>query len=222
MTLNFTLLLLLLPTLLPLLLLLLLTLCRWEPCSDVLHYTYTAGSMIPVHRELVSAGLRALVYSGTADYIVPFTGSRTWVYGLGLKASKPWHSWSMPGSKQVRDVCPNGPHCVFLHSFFVAMWVCGVPFTGSRTWVYGLGMKQSEPWHSWSMPGSKQAREYCLNVPYLCGFGHFFGGGGCLAAYSGLHHAFHWQQGARVWAEFQEWGSSTLAVRLLNDMHHTW
>ncbi|WIA44590.1 hypothetical protein OEZ86_007312 [Tetradesmus obliquus] len=74
---------------------------RWEPCSDVLHYTHTAGSMIPVHRELVAAGLRALVYSGTADYVVPFTGSRAWVYGLGLKEAKPWGAWSMPGSQQV-------------------------------------------------------------------------------------------------------------------------
>jgi hypothetical protein len=52
-------------------------------------------------RELVGAGLRALVYSGTADYVVPFTGSRAWVYGLGLPTAKPWRAWSIPGSKQV-------------------------------------------------------------------------------------------------------------------------
>jgi hypothetical protein len=38
--------------------------CRWEPCSDVLHYTHTVGSMIPVHRELLDAGLKGLVLSG--------------------------------------------------------------------------------------------------------------------------------------------------------------
>lgn len=41
-----------------------LCLRRWEPCSDVLQYTHTVGSMIPVHRELLEAGLRALVLSG--------------------------------------------------------------------------------------------------------------------------------------------------------------
>lgn len=37
---------------------------RWEPCSDVLHYTHSVGSMIPIHRELQEAGLRGLVLSG--------------------------------------------------------------------------------------------------------------------------------------------------------------
>jgi hypothetical protein len=61
---------------------------------------------------------RGLVYSGTADYIVPFTGSRAWVYGLGMKASKPWHSWSMPGSKQVCSVENVVTILPFLVSFF--------------------------------------------------------------------------------------------------------
>ena len=30
----------------------------------MLHYTHTVGSMIPVHRELLDAGLRGLVLSG--------------------------------------------------------------------------------------------------------------------------------------------------------------
>jgi hypothetical protein len=37
---------------------------RWEPCSDILRYRHTAGSMLPLHRELLAAGLRALVVSG--------------------------------------------------------------------------------------------------------------------------------------------------------------
>jgi hypothetical protein len=37
---------------------------RWEPCSDVLHYTFTYSSMIGVHRELIEGGVRGLVFSG--------------------------------------------------------------------------------------------------------------------------------------------------------------
>lgn len=36
----------------------------WQPCSDAIEYTHDTGSMIPVHRRLVAAGLRALIYSG--------------------------------------------------------------------------------------------------------------------------------------------------------------
>jgi hypothetical protein len=42
---------------------------RWEPCSDVLHYTHTVGSMIPIHRELQEAGLRGLVLSGGCGHM---------------------------------------------------------------------------------------------------------------------------------------------------------
>lgn len=42
----------------------------WEPCSDVLHYTHTVGSMIPVHLELQEAGVRGLVLSGRWQQLV--------------------------------------------------------------------------------------------------------------------------------------------------------
>eukprot|EP00879_Flechtneria_rotunda_P016121 GHRR01016863.1.p1 GENE.GHRR01016863.1~~GHRR01016863.1.p1 ORF type:complete len:501 (+),score=113.92 GHRR01016863.1:376-1878(+) len=74
---------------------------RWEPCSDTLHYTHTAGSMLPIHKSLNAAGVRALVLSGDHDFVVPFTGTRAWVYSLGLEQRKGWHSWNVPGSKQV-------------------------------------------------------------------------------------------------------------------------
>lgn len=76
---------------------------RWEPCSDVLSYRHTAGSMIPVHQELLDAGLRGLVLSGDADYVVPFTGSRAWVYSLRRRVVKPWRPWQLArGDGQVR------------------------------------------------------------------------------------------------------------------------
>lgn len=67
---------------------------RWEPCSDVLHYKHTAGSMIHIHRELTAQyGLRGLILSGDHDYVIPFTGTRDWVYSLGFKVDQPWHAW---------------------------------------------------------------------------------------------------------------------------------
>eukprot|EP00878_Enallax_costatus_P028116 GHUV01030330.1.p1 GENE.GHUV01030330.1~~GHUV01030330.1.p1 ORF type:complete len:292 (+),score=52.53 GHUV01030330.1:86-961(+) len=74
---------------------------RWEPCSDVLHYTHTAGSMITVHKDLIASGIRALVLSGDHDYVVPFTSSREWVYDLNYEERKPWHAWRVPGLEQV-------------------------------------------------------------------------------------------------------------------------
>lgn len=41
----------------------------WQPCSDALSYRHTAPSMVPVHRRLLRAGVRALVYSGLDDYV---------------------------------------------------------------------------------------------------------------------------------------------------------
>ncbi len=34
-----------------------------------------------------------LVYSGDHDLVIPFTATRTWVYGLGLPAKEPYSSW---------------------------------------------------------------------------------------------------------------------------------
>jgi carboxypeptidase C (cathepsin A) len=51
--------------------------------------------MIPVHRRLIAAGLRGLVFSGLQDYVVPFTGSRKWVAGLGLPTQLPWRPWKL-------------------------------------------------------------------------------------------------------------------------------
>jgi serine carboxypeptidase-like clade 2 len=61
----------------------------------VLHYTHTAPSMIAVHRRLLVSGLRALVYSGLRDYVVPFTGTRAWTAGLALQTEFPWRPWKL-------------------------------------------------------------------------------------------------------------------------------
>lgn len=39
----------------------------FEMCSNAIRYTHDAGSMLPVHAGLLSAGLRALIFSGDHD-----------------------------------------------------------------------------------------------------------------------------------------------------------
>lgn len=66
----------------------------WSLCSTKIHYTHDAGSMLPVHTELIQVhGLRALVYSGDADMCVPVTGSEAWTSRLGYPVSAPWAPW---------------------------------------------------------------------------------------------------------------------------------
>mmetsp|Transcript_26433 Transcript_26433/g.57660 ORF Transcript_26433/g.57660 Transcript_26433/m.57660 type:complete len:507 (+) Transcript_26433:49-1569(+) len=67
----------------------------WQPCSDILDYTVDRVAMIDVHKELIAAGLRALIYSGDHDFVVPFTGTRNWVYSLKLRTQRPYTPWTI-------------------------------------------------------------------------------------------------------------------------------
>lgn len=66
----------------------------WEPCSDVLSYDVPFPiNMVALHRQLLADGLRALIYSGDHDMVVPFTSTRAWVYGMGLHVEQPYDAW---------------------------------------------------------------------------------------------------------------------------------
>ncbi|XP_038693672.1 serine carboxypeptidase-like 20 [Tripterygium wilfordii] len=56
-------------------------------------YEKDLGSMIPYHRELTTAGYRALIYSGDHDMIVPFTGTQRWIKSLGYEIVDEWRPW---------------------------------------------------------------------------------------------------------------------------------
>eukprot|EP00798_Chlamydomonas_sp_ICE-L_P013839 gene13839-19760_t len=73
------------------------TVPSWQPCSDVLHYTVGKVAMREVHRELLQRGLRVLVYSGDHDFVIPYIGTRSWVYGLGLPVDQPYAAWMVEG-----------------------------------------------------------------------------------------------------------------------------
>ncbi|KAG1672516.1 hypothetical protein FOA52_002825 [Chlamydomonas sp. UWO 241] len=66
----------------------------WEPCSDILdYYVPFPINMVALHRQLLGDGLRALIYSGDHDMVVPFTSTRAWVYGMDLRVEQPYDAW---------------------------------------------------------------------------------------------------------------------------------
>ncbi|KAK9823070.1 hypothetical protein WJX81_006746 [Elliptochloris bilobata] len=64
----------------------------FQECTDRLKYNSTYVSMVPVHRQLLQHGLRALIYSGDCDLVIPHPGTELWTRGLGMRArrSRPW------------------------------------------------------------------------------------------------------------------------------------
>ena len=71
---------------------------KFAMCSDAIEYTHDAGSMLPIHAELLQAGLRALVYSGDHDMCVPHTGTEAWTRALGLPVADAWRAWLADGA----------------------------------------------------------------------------------------------------------------------------
>ncbi|GIL92089.1 hypothetical protein Vretifemale_19576, partial [Volvox reticuliferus] len=72
---------------------------EWQPCSDVLYYRLDTMDLVPVHEDLVRQGLRALVYSGDHDMVVPHTGTRKWLYDKAKLGSTdgPLRPWMLHG-----------------------------------------------------------------------------------------------------------------------------
>ncbi|CAA7023709.1 unnamed protein product [Microthlaspi erraticum] len=70
---------------------------RWDLCTNQIHYTQIAGSMIEYHRNLTLSGYRALIFSGDHDMCVPFTGSEAWTKAMGYKVVDEWRPWMSNG-----------------------------------------------------------------------------------------------------------------------------
>jgi serine carboxypeptidase-like clade 2 len=67
---------------------------NWTGCSNVLsNWTDSAFSMLPVYKELISAGLKIWVFSGDADSVVPVTSTRYSINALKLPIKVPWYAW---------------------------------------------------------------------------------------------------------------------------------
>ncbi|CAE7923916.1 SCPL25, partial [Symbiodinium sp. KB8] len=71
----------------------------WSDCSSIVHYSRfdLLTSVLPIYRELLTSGIRMLVFSGDVDGIVPVTGTRSWLNKLDLKTNKSWRPWFAAG-----------------------------------------------------------------------------------------------------------------------------
>jgi len=68
---------------------------EWFICSDNISYTSVYSTVIPIHQQLIQAGIRALVYSGDTDMCVPFTGSEAWTDSLDMQIKQDWRPWKV-------------------------------------------------------------------------------------------------------------------------------
>ncbi|EFJ27736.1 serine carboxypeptidase-like enzyme [Selaginella moellendorffii] len=76
---------------------------KWTMCDGPVQYYLQDGSIdiVPLLQNIVKTGLRVWVFSGDQDSVVPLTGTRTIINGLGkslnLPATVPYTAWYLGG-----------------------------------------------------------------------------------------------------------------------------
>nr|XP_043631807.1 serine carboxypeptidase-like 27 [Erigeron canadensis] len=67
----------------------------WKTCSDIVgeYWTDSPLSMLPIYKELITAGLRIWVFSGDTDSVVPLTATRYSIDALNLSTIANWYAW---------------------------------------------------------------------------------------------------------------------------------
>jgi len=65
----------------------------WTPCSDVLPWTDSVSTVLPIYRQLIASGLRILIFSGDTDARVPVTSTELSINELKLPIQTPWYPW---------------------------------------------------------------------------------------------------------------------------------
>ncbi|BFG42104.1 hypothetical protein CerSpe_283800 [Prunus speciosa] len=75
------------------------TIKGWERCNQSIdsNYAYDVRTSIDYHRNLTKKNLRALVYSGDHDMIIPYAGTREWIKSLNLSVDYKWRPWFVNG-----------------------------------------------------------------------------------------------------------------------------
>jgi carboxypeptidase C (cathepsin A) len=71
---------------------------KWEICSTVINenYHHNILSMLPIYTNLLSNGIRVMIYSGDVDASVPFTGTQYWTSRLQVAAPLSlWQPWTV-------------------------------------------------------------------------------------------------------------------------------
>ncbi|ETV74301.1 hypothetical protein H257_11225 [Aphanomyces astaci] len=71
----------------------------WRHCSNAVGHMYVrSSSSMELYPAILTAGIKALIYSGDADMVVNFMGTQRWISteGLGLKVTDKWRAWFGP------------------------------------------------------------------------------------------------------------------------------
>nr|KYP47771.1 Serine carboxypeptidase-like 18 [Cajanus cajan] len=72
---------------------------EWERCNSSLAYVYDIKSTVDYHRNFTSEDLRALIYSGDHDMVIPYLGTNEWIESLNFTVSTDgeWRPWFVEG-----------------------------------------------------------------------------------------------------------------------------
>ncbi|KAG5526277.1 hypothetical protein RHGRI_032528 [Rhododendron griersonianum] len=83
------------------------TIEKWVRCNESLSYTEDVFTSLDYHRNLSHTSLRALVYSGDHDMLVPYLGTHKWIEALNLTVDDEWRPW------YTMSYVNNGYHLTF-------------------------------------------------------------------------------------------------------------
>nr|XP_011468696.1 PREDICTED: serine carboxypeptidase-like 40 [Fragaria vesca subsp. vesca] len=60
---------------------------QWSACSDVIGWTDSPVTVLPIIQELIATGIRLWVYSGDVDSVVAVTTTRLAINTMNLKTT---------------------------------------------------------------------------------------------------------------------------------------
>ncbi|KAF7113463.1 hypothetical protein RHSIM_RhsimUnG0123300 [Rhododendron simsii] len=88
---------------------------KWVRCNESLSYTEVVETSLDYHRNLSHTTLRALVYSGDHDMLIPYLGTHKWIESLNLTVDEEWRPWFVDGQNggYTMSYVNNGYHLTF-------------------------------------------------------------------------------------------------------------
>lgn len=70
---------------------------EWIRCNESSSYAHDVIKSTDYHQNLTEKKLRALIYSGDHDMVVPYIGTMAWIETLNLSLSTDWEAWFVDG-----------------------------------------------------------------------------------------------------------------------------